>query len=300
MSIVSQVCALTNNKGKPGWWRYVLSRALEVGELSSVDFELAYTLAKMEFGLDIKSQSYAVLTQDVNATGYQDEEEETKLVSVGNVLNISTLAPQRKIDFSLTGLTVIYGNNGAGKSSYTKVLKNACLTRGEAPILRNNIFETNIGIPSAEIEIKTNGVNDLITWNRQLAPDPRLKSIRVFDSLSSVHYLSKADNLDYKPPALKLLDELVKVSEFILDKAKKDEAAYLAINILPPMNIGTTPSKLQITTKLKPEDVDSLCATQEDLSELQELRKEVVELTNNSPETLKARFQKRRLRAIPL
>lgn len=300
MSIVSQVCALTNSKGKPGWWRYVLSRALEVGELSNVDYDSAYTLAKMEFGLDIMSQNYSVLTQNVNAIGYQDEEEETKLVSIGNVLNVSTLAPEKKIDFSLTGLTVIYGNNGAGKSSYTKILKNSCLTRGEAPVLRNNIFESNIGIPSAEIEIKTNGVDDLIVWNSQLEPDQRLKSIRVFDSLSSIHYLSKADNLDYKPPALKLLDELVKVSEFIADKAKKEESAYIAINILPAMHIGTTPSKLQITSNLRQEDVDSLCATQEDLSELQELRKEVLELNNNSPETLKARFQKRRLRAIPL
>ncbi|MBN8157127.1 hypothetical protein J0J30_24345, partial [Vibrio vulnificus] len=80
-------------------------------------------------------------------------------------------------------------------------------------------------------------------------------------------------------------------------KAKKEETSYRPVHVLPQMNIGTTPSKLVISSQLKPENVDLLCATQKELSELQELRKEVIELTNNSPQTLKDRYQKRRLRA---
>ncbi|OQU52187.1 AAA family ATPase [Vibrio parahaemolyticus] len=300
MPIATKICDLINGKGKPDWWRYTLNQALVLGELSHQELETAYILAKMEFGLEDKSPDYEILTQQAKATGYHAETEENKLISVGNAVNISTLVEEKKIEFSPKGLTVIYGNNGAGKSSYAKILKNACLTRGEAPALKHNIFAAKVGIPSAEIQIESNGKPELVTWNNQLEPDPRLKSIRVFDSQSSIHYLSKTDTLDFKPAALKLLDELLKVSSFIANKAKKEETSCLPVHVLPQMNIGTTPSKLVISSQLKPENVDLLCATQKELSELQELRKEVIELTNNSPQTLKDRYQKRRLRAVPL
>ncbi|EHK9052267.1 hypothetical protein QUO04_002296, partial [Vibrio vulnificus] len=300
MPIATKICDLINGKGKPDWWRYTLNQALVLGELSHQELETAYILAKMEFGLEDKSPDYEILTQKAKATGYHAETEENKLISVGNAVNISTLAEEKKIEFSPKGLTVIYGNNGAGKSSYAKILKNACLTRGEAPALKHNVFAAKVGIPSAEIQIESNGKPELVTWNNQLEPDPRLKSIRVFDSQSSIHYLSKTDTLDFKPAALKLLDELLKVSSFIANKAKKEETSCLPVHVLPQMNIGTTPSKLVISSQLKPENVDLLCATQKELSELQELRKEVIELTNNSPQTLKDRYQKRRLRAVPL
>ncbi|GAB1054321.1 MAG: AAA family ATPase [Shewanella algae] len=300
MPIVAQICTLVNGKGKPAWWRYALNQALNSGELSTSELETTYQLAKMEFGLEAQDDNYELLTQEVKAIGYHAEVEENRLISVGNALNISTLVPEKKIEFSPTGLTLVYGNNGTGKSSYAKILKNACLTRGEAPTLRHNVFTDKMGRPSAEIEIESNGQPDLVKWSHQLAPDHRLKCIRVFDSQSSYHYLSKTDNLDYKPAALKLLDELLKASNFIVRMAKLDESAHLASDVLPLMNEGTSPSKLQITPKLKPEDVDLLCATSAEITELEELRKEIVELTNNSPQTLKERYKKRRLRALPL
>lgn len=300
MPIATKICSLINSKGKPAWWRYTLNQAIELGELTHQELETAYSLAKMEFGLEAMSADYDQLTVEAKATGYYAEVEENKLLSVGNAQHISTLDPEKRLTFSPLGLTVIYGNNGAGKSSYAKILKNACLTRGEAPEIRQNVFADKNGIPVAEIEIESNGKVETVSWNPSSEADQRLKSIRVFDSQSSNHYLSKSGNLDYKPAALKLLDELLKTSNYIVEKAKKDELQYSASNVLPQMNLGTTPSKLQITSKLKPEDVDSLCATMEELSELKELRKEVIELTNNSPQTLKDRYQKRKARALPL
>ncbi|WIH19306.1 AAA family ATPase [Photobacterium damselae] len=300
MPIATKICKLINSKGKPAWWRYVLNQAIELGELTNNELETAYSIAKMEFGLEAIGADYEQLTIEAKATGYHAEVEENKLLSVGNAQYVSTLAPEKKLTFSSTGLTVIYGNNGAGKSSYAKILKNACLTRGEAPEIRHNIFTGNVGVPIAEIEIESNGKTEIVPWSLRSEADSRLKSIRVFDSQSSIHYLAKSENLDYKPAALKLLDELLKASSYIAEKAKREELQYSANNVLPQMNFGTSPSKLQITSELKPEYVDSLCATAEEISELKELRKDVVELTNNSPQTLKERYQKRRARALPL
>lgn len=300
MSITSKICIFVNKLDKPDWWRFVVSKILESGELTRSDLDIAYTLAQMEFGLVPKCVDYATLTKAVKATGFHAEEEENKLLSVGNVSNVSTLAPDKTINFSPSGLTVVYGNNGAGKSSYAKILKKACLTRGDAPPIRGNVFLNQRGTPSAEIKIESNGQAMVIPWSLYDEADPRLKSIRVFDSQSSIHYLTKSDNLDYKPAALKLLDGLILAGNHISETVKNDVKAFSPQNIIPTMTEGTAPSKLRITSKLKPEEVDALCSTPNELKELEELRNELVELANNSPQTLKERYKKRRLRALPL
>ncbi|MFV5383638.1 AAA family ATPase [Acinetobacter junii] len=300
MPVATKICEFVNNKAKPDWWRYTLNKAIELGKLSTTELEVAYLVAKMEYGLEDKCPDYSVLVKPAKATGYHTEIEENKLISIGNIKNISALASQQKIEFSATGLTVIYGNNGVGKSSYAKILKNACLTRGEIPELKHNVFKGGAGFPSAEIQVQSNQKLELVQWNTQIEPHPHLKAIRVFDSDSSIHYLTKTGILDFKPTALKLLDELLIASAFILDKAKTEEVIYSPLPILPSMNVGTTPSKLVISHLLTEEEVDLLCATQNELNELSELRKEVVELNNNSPLTLRLNYQKRRLRLLPL
>lgn len=300
MPVATKICEFVNNKTKPDWWRYTLNKAIELGKLSTAELEVAYLVAKMEYGLEDKCPDYSMLVKPAKATGYHAEIEENKLISIGNIENISALASQQKIEFSITGLTVIYGNNGVGKSSYAKILKNACLTRGEIPQLKHNIFIARGGVPSAEIQIQANNEIELVQWDTKIEPHARLKAIRVFDSDSSIHYLTKTGTLDFKPTALKLLDELLRASAFILDKAKNEEVIYRPFSILPTMNVGTNPSKLVISHLLTEDEVELHCATQTELNELNELRKEVVELNNNSPQTLRLNYQKRRSRLLPL
>lgn len=300
MLIASKICNFVNNENKPNWWRFVVSKAMEIGDLSSTEFEQAYAIAKMEFGLEPKSLDYQSLIKTVEAIGYDEEIEEIRLISIGNISNISTLVQNHKVDFSKNGLTVIYGNNGSGKSSYAKILKNACLTRGEPPKLRANIFEDTVGIPSVEFHIESNGLPEIIKWNNELEPNLSLKSIRVFDSSSSMHYLSKTDILDFKPTSLKLLDELLKASTFIMDRAKEEEKTYSPISVLPKMHLNTEPSKLVINASLDPKIVDLLCATEDEEIELKALRVEVFELENNTPEKIREKYKARRLRLLPL
>ena len=285
--IVNRISEMINSDGKPEWWKYIINQAIQLGQLSNSEFEQAYQLAKMEHGLEVKIADYERLIKKVQAIGYSEELEENRILSLSNAQNISKLAKNQTIDFSTTGINIVYGNNGAGKSSYSKVLKNACLTRGDTPNLSHNIFSEKLGNPSLDIQIESNNKIELISWDSQCEPDTRLKSIRVFDSSSSIHYLSKSDQLNFKPPALKLLDELLQACNFIQQKVKLDESVYLEKLTLPEMGKETSVSKLVITSKTKVEDIYNLCATKEELEELELLKSDVIELTNSSPEKLK-------------
>lgn len=299
MPIATKICELVNKNERPDWWRYTLTTAIQKGELSQIELQKSYSIAKMEYGLEDKCSDYSDLVKQAQATGFHAEIEENKLLSIGNIQNTSSLAKEQKIEFSKTGMTVIYGNNGVGKSSYAKILKNACLTRGDAPKLRNNVFTTETGTPSAEIIIESNGKTESINWNSIQQHNQKLKSIRIFDSSSSTHYLSKSDPLDFKAPALSLLDELLKACQYIIDQIKTDERVFSETRVLPEMHIGTRPSKLVISASLLPSSIDTLVATDEELIEIVQLREEVIELTNNSPAKLKDSYKKRRLRLTP-
>ncbi|NAV69341.1 ATP-binding protein, partial [Salmonella sp. zj-f50] len=53
------------------------------------------------------------------------------LVSIKNPTAINALASQQELFFQPAGLTVIYGDNGSGKSGYVRILKHACRSRDE-------------------------------------------------------------------------------------------------------------------------------------------------------------------------
>src|SRR6202046_562246 len=64
--------------------------------------------------------------------------EPISLISIKNPTAINALASQQELSFEPAGLTVIYGDNGSGKSGYVRVLKHACRTRDrDTAILRD-------------------------------------------------------------------------------------------------------------------------------------------------------------------
>ena len=64
------------------------------------------------------------------------------LKSMRGVQNVNALVEDQSLTFIPKGVTIIYGDNGAGKSGYVRVLKRACRARTakgkEEPILPKN------------------------------------------------------------------------------------------------------------------------------------------------------------------
>lgn len=62
-----------------------------------------------------------------------------RLLSVGDIEGIDALAPRSPLPFDQK-LSVIYGNNGSGKSGYARILKRLC-GKPNALELQPNVFE---------------------------------------------------------------------------------------------------------------------------------------------------------------
>lgn len=68
----------------------------------------------------------------LDATHLRDpsrDQGEVYLRQVHGVRHVNALAPDQRLTLHRVGLTIIYGDNGSGKSGYARILKKACRAR---------------------------------------------------------------------------------------------------------------------------------------------------------------------------
>lgn len=291
---VQAVIDWVNANEKNLWWRHAIRLTLKTGILSENDMNVLYSLAKMEVGLTDRNEDFLNYTASVEMTGFEVEKESVRIKNIGNIQNVSTLVNDQTLNFSDTGLTAVYGDNGSGKSSYAKILKNICLTRGNTPDLISNIYNQKTGIPSASLTIQTNSTTEtLIDWSYNEKPNENLKSIRVFDSHSADHYISREDTIEYKPAGLKLLNELVRACESIREKSQHEQTLINTPKILPVCKDATQAKEflLQLNPTTTKNELEAICLSKEDLDSIEVLQKELIILQTNTPEKLKEKFK---------
>ena len=155
-------------KDKPVWWQHAIRLSLRDGELSPVSLQEAYQIAMMEHGLIGKEVSYNEAEQEIDTTGFESESHEVTLNSISNVINVGALAEDQHLEFQKSGLTVIYGVNGAGKSGYSRILKHACLARGRVPEILGNVFEPSSNPSSANITVEREGSREEKEWGAKV------------------------------------------------------------------------------------------------------------------------------------
>jgi ABC-type cobalamin/Fe3+-siderophores transport system ATPase subunit len=57
------------------------------------------------------------------------------LSAIKDVRAVNNLAPEQTLSFAPNGVTIVYGDNGAGKSGYARILKRApCPSFGSDPL----------------------------------------------------------------------------------------------------------------------------------------------------------------------
>lgn len=150
----------------------------------------------------------------------------TRISRLYNLENIGAIEPNQRLDFDLNGLTVVYGDNGTGKSSYARVLKEACRASDRSTKILPNIFTTPNTTQTTEgrskIEFDQNGLIQILDRKSNTPPSPDLSTISVFDSGCADVYLSTPNTIAYTPQILSIFKRLAETQERIHAELQDD------------------------------------------------------------------------------
>lgn len=125
MTVLEEI--LEWSQDRPVWQRDALRRLVQNGELSDDDLRALTEICKSAHGL-AEEQDIAPLAQEhVPETGTGAAH--VSLVSIFHHQGVNALAQDQTLKFG-PKLTVVYGDNAAGKTGYIRILKSACRARG--------------------------------------------------------------------------------------------------------------------------------------------------------------------------
>src|SRR5690606_34198985 len=99
---------------------------------------------------------------------------------------VNALAENQTVTFS-DGLTIVYGDNGAGKTGYIRILKQACRARGREDILGNVISNGAPPKPEVSIKYKVGVEQDARQWVGGDA-DEFVSRVSIFDTQCAAVY----------------------------------------------------------------------------------------------------------------
>ena len=134
--------------------------------------------------------------------------EPISLISLKNPTAINALASPQELTFEPSGLTVIYGDNGSGKSGYVRVLKHACRSRDGKFAIHRDLEDKTDTPQSAEIFFTRGATADQFEWTPDGEPHGDLPSVSIFDSRSASIHVESTNEVAYIPRPMRLLETL--------------------------------------------------------------------------------------------
>ena len=270
----------------PNWQRDAVRRLLQREDgLSEEDYAELYGLLKAEHKLDNPDQ----LTPEPLAASHLpatiQSGETVTLKEMYDLDNVNRIAPNQKLSFCETGMSVIYGGNGAGKSGYVRVMKQACRSRDQLETVHSNANDPaayNL-TPKAKFKVNRQGTDEKVSWERGAASPEVLSMISVFDSRCARSYLTAEQDVAYLPYGLDIVENLARgvipeLTKRLTAEINAIDTNTMAFNhLLGETEVGKVISKLNAKTNVKTlEALGTL--SDEEIARIAELNKALAEV----------------------
>jgi energy-coupling factor transporter ATP-binding protein EcfA2 len=319
MTILSNI--LEWSATRPLWQQDAMRRLLEQPSLGSSDIDELTILCKREYGVAVESECVATpYTAPKEAESLQGHVRAAHLTRVHSV-SANALLPNQTLTIATAGLTVVYGDNGSGKSGYVRVLKQVCRARGGADPLLPNVYAAEVTPTSASICYRvpnqlTAPITDTeddepadiadieVHWTPSTIAPPILSEVSVFDSRSAAVYVDDRNEVAYLPYGTDVFPRLADVADEVGLRLNRElelvTAARDTFDTIPKTTAaGAVLDNLHVADAL--ERVTTLASlSADDIATHDALRAEIAQWKANDP-VLRARELKQqaaRIRAV--
>ena len=188
---------------KEEWIRRIVEIVLATEEpLPDEDVQSVFELFLQEHGLVERSAP----TVGRLFSAYRDDREQPALTLTGlsDVLGVNALVAGQTLEFN-DNLTLIFGENGSGKTGYARILKALAGSRSVDQILPDVTDGDAHPAPSAVIEYRVGDERGSYTWSGERAVEPFSRTL-VFDSPAVSLHLDQSLTYSFRPASLGLFD----------------------------------------------------------------------------------------------
>ncbi len=167
--------------------------------------------------------------------------EPVNLVQLAGVEGVNALIRGQTLSFGAAGITIIFGNNASGKSGYARLIREAVTARVKAEHLLSDVFAESEAAQAAKLDYLV-GTNP-ITWQLGESQSLDLSRIRFYDKDCGDAYVTAASEINYRPSALTILDQLSEACEAVAaELIRRLEANQADRPQLPVLHPGTSAS----------------------------------------------------------
>lgn len=281
---VSNKALLDWAKKQPAWASDALRRLASSSELALTEEDKKEVLSRIRHaasnGADDGPQCTPLSEDHLRRHGTPGPR--VALTSIGPVANIDRLAPNQRLRFAESGVTLVFGENGSGKSGYARIAKHLCRSLSQDK-LKGDVFATApTGAMGAQLQFRV-GEDELKTldWSPDQAPPPALRAVSVFDSHNAGLYVDDKNQIAYLPFQLALLEQHGRVCTALSAQLSSEEPP-IRQRLASGTPAGYAPEGLcqTLLARMKPDGSDlpaeqelaTLAAlSEEDVAELAEL-----------------------------
>jgi ABC-type dipeptide/oligopeptide/nickel transport system ATPase subunit len=217
-----------------------------------------------------------------------------RLERIFNMENVNALPVGQEIHFGKE-LTLIYGDNGVGKTGYVRPLGSAGFARGRREVLPNAAREKASVLPQADIEVSYGEFKETIRWVAGDRPE-ELQRFYVFDAESVNPHLTESNSLSFSPAGLSILTRLAELTDQVRERIRERIAEcekphnFSALfqgdsdvsSIVSNMDLHTDVDELEKLSRLSSEEAARLDELEKIIAELKLLNvvKQIEKRTN--------------------
>ena len=190
------------SRERPAWQRDVMRKTAIGALLSDEDYDrLVDDIAAPEAGSDV---AFGLEHFPRSAP----EDPGVRILCISKTAHVNALASDRPLTFEPSGLTIVYGDNGSGKSGYARLLKRITRARHQEEVLSDVFRDTANEKPAAVLSVRVGDEEKTVSW-----PEPRqpeLQRMSFYDGACRDAYVAAELAFPYRPSALLVMDGLIR------------------------------------------------------------------------------------------
>jgi hypothetical protein len=189
------------SEDRPDWQRDALRRIAVSGQITQADRDAIHVRLKHAHGITVEGDLTCTPLGTDHLPPDTDAIDPTLLCGIGPVLNVDRLAPDQQLRFGMNGITLVFGDNGTGKSGYARIAKKMCRAR-VVDELRGNVFSEQFSPPAAvhfRFCLPGDEEPQDADWSDGDAHPEALARIMVLDEASARIYVDGRNEITYLP-----------------------------------------------------------------------------------------------------